>query len=82
MNGFIFDELPGHVVLSAVDSAHKRGAATFFDPGPRAWTLHQGDRKTALNALLDRSDVVLMTQVSKSPFCLFLPFPFLSCQAI
>ena len=65
VNGFIFDEIPGRIVLSAVDSARKSGAATFFDPGPRAWTLHQGERKNMLNALLDLSDVVLMTQVAE-----------------
>ena len=64
VNGFIFDELPGPVVMSAVDAARKAGAATFFDPGPRAWTLRQGGRKQALDALLDASDVVLMTQAN------------------
>ena len=63
VNGFIFDELPGSVVMSAVACARKTGAATFFDPGPRAWTLRQGERKKAMDALLDASDVVLMTQV-------------------
>lgn len=62
VNGFIFDELPGAVVLSAVSTTRKAGAATFFDPGPRAWTLGQGERKQALEAMLDASHVVLMTQ--------------------
>ncbi len=70
VNGFIFDELPGSVVMSAVACARKAGAATFFDPGPRAWTLRQGERKKAMDALLDASDVVLMTQVIPSPCCL------------
>lgn len=67
INGFIFDEIPGRIVLAAVESGRKSGAATFFDPGPRAWTLIQGDRKSLLNALLDLSDVVLMTQVCPFP---------------
>ena len=62
VNGFIFDELPGSVVMAAVMAGRKAGAATFFDPGPRAWTLGQGERKKAMDALLDASDVVLMTQ--------------------
>ena len=68
VNGFIFDELPGSVVMSAVACARKAGAATFFDPGPRAWTLGQGERKKAMDALLDASDVVLMTQVDLTTF--------------
>lgn len=63
INGFIFDELPGPVVLSAVACANRAGAATFFDPGPRAWTLRQGERKKSMDVLLDASHVVLMTQV-------------------
>ena len=74
VNGFIFDELPGPVVMSAVNAARKAGAATFFDLGPRAWTLRQGGRKQALDALLDASDVVLMTQ-AKPWSCSFVPHP-------
>ena len=69
VNGFIFDELPGRVVMAAVDAARRAGAATFFDPGPRCWTLLKGDRKQALSALLDASDVVLMTQVRVCASC-------------
>lgn len=67
LNGFIFDELPGRVVLSAVETARRAGAATFFDPGPRAWTLQQGERKRVLDALLDACHVILMTQVPVRP---------------
>ena len=62
VNGFIFDELPISVVMAAVEAARNGGAATFFDPGPRAWTLRLGERKEGLDAMLDASDVVLMTQ--------------------
>lgn len=70
VNGFIFDELPGSIVMAAVGAARKAGAATFFDPGPRAWTLRQGERKKSMDALLDASDVVLMTQVRACMRCL------------
>jgi sugar/nucleoside kinase (ribokinase family) len=67
VNGFIFDELPVSVVMAAVAAARQGGATTFFDPGPRAWTLRQGERKKGLDAILDASDVVLMTQVAPAP---------------
>lgn len=53
------------MVMAAVKVARQAGAATFFDPGPRAWTLRVGERKKAMDALLDASDVVLMTQVTR-----------------
>lgn len=62
INGFVFDELPAEMVLAAAEQAHRAGAAVFFDPGPRAWTFSQGDRKAVLEAILDASDVVLMTE--------------------
>ncbi|KAK9814389.1 hypothetical protein WJX72_005061 [[Myrmecia] bisecta] len=62
LNGFIFDELPARVVLEAVMHARRAGAAVFFDAGPRCWTLLQGQRRAALDAILDVTDVVLMTQ--------------------
>jgi hypothetical protein len=31
--------------------------------GPRSWTLLEGQRREALDAILDVADVVLMTQV-------------------
>lgn len=61
INGFVFDEIPASVVVAAAEHAHQAGAAVFFDPGPRAWTFFEGERKNALNAILDVSDVVLMT---------------------
>ena len=66
INGFLFDELAPAVIMAAVAEACAAGAAVFFDPGPRSWTLTQGARRAALDALLDASDVVLMTQASAS----------------
>jgi hypothetical protein len=39
MNGFVFDELPLDMVVSAINLAHSMGAAIFFDPGgwPSGW---------------------------------------------
>ncbi|KAK9830908.1 hypothetical protein WJX81_003466 [Elliptochloris bilobata] len=62
INGFLFDELAPAVIMAAVAEARAAGAAIFFDPGPRSWTLTQGARRAALDALLDATDVVLMTQ--------------------
>jgi sugar/nucleoside kinase (ribokinase family) len=63
VNGFVFDEVPSHVVIAAAQRAQQGGAAVFFDPGPRSWTFHDnGPRKAALDAILDVSDVVLMTE--------------------
>lgn len=61
INGFVFDELPASVVLSAAAEAQRTGAAVLFDPGPRAWTFNEGSRRQILEAMLDISDVVLMT---------------------
>lgn len=36
MNGFVFDELPLDMVVSAINLAHSMGAAIFFDPGNRS----------------------------------------------
>ena len=63
INGFVFDELPPDVVALAAQRAQQAGAAIFFDPGPRAFTLQEGPRRAALDAILDIADVVLMTQV-------------------
>ena len=62
INGFLFDELAPDVIMAAVATARNAGAAVFFDPGPRSWTLRHGARRAALDALLDATDVVLMTQ--------------------
>lgn len=62
-NGFVFDELPPHVVAAAARQAQQAGAAIFFDPGPRAFSLQEGPRRTALDSILDIADVILMTQV-------------------
>ena len=63
INGFVFDEIPAGIVLQAAKRARDAGAAVFFDPGPRSWTFHDnGPRASALSAILDVSDVVLMTE--------------------
>lgn len=61
INGFAFDDLPSDTVIAAAKVSRDNGSAVFFDPGPRAWTFKEGDRAAALSALLDLTDVVLMT---------------------
>ncbi|KAF8072882.1 iolC [Scenedesmus sp. PABB004] len=61
-NGFVFDELPLDLVKAAIATASEAGAAVLFDPGPRAFTMRSGSRRAALDALMDLSDVILMTQ--------------------
>lgn len=61
-NGFIFDELPLNVVTDAISEAIEAGSSVFFDPGPRCFTMLQGERRRALDTLMDLSDVVLMTE--------------------
>ncbi|KAK9847380.1 hypothetical protein WJX84_011336 [Apatococcus fuscideae] len=61
-NGFVFDELPPHVVAAAAQQAQRAGAAIFFDPGPRAFSLQEGPRRAALDSILDIANVVLMTE--------------------
>lgn len=60
-NGFIFDELSLDVVRAGIEAAVAAGSAIFFDPGPRCFTMQEGDRKTALWTIMDLSDVILMT---------------------
>jgi sugar/nucleoside kinase (ribokinase family) len=62
--GCCFDELPPAVIMEAVHSHRSSGGAVFFDPGPRSLTFRDPARKKALHAVLDSTDVVLMTQVS------------------
>jgi sugar/nucleoside kinase (ribokinase family) len=66
-NGFVFDELPLDIVVAACRQAIGSGAAVFFDPGPRCFTMLDGGRRAALDAVLDLSDVVLMTEVRTHP---------------
>mmetsp|Transcript_2991 Transcript_2991/g.7381 ORF Transcript_2991/g.7381 Transcript_2991/m.7381 type:complete len:416 (-) Transcript_2991:319-1566(-) len=61
-NGFVFDELDLGVVCGAAREAIAHGAAIFFDPGPRCFTMKEGARRVALDAVMDLSDVVLMTE--------------------
>ena len=62
--GCCFDELPPAVIMEGVHSHRAAGGAVFFDPGPRSMTFRDSQRRTALDTLLDSTDVVLMTQVS------------------
>ncbi|KAL3143635.1 hypothetical protein ABBQ38_002431 [Trebouxia sp. C0009 RCD-2024] len=62
LNGCLFDELPSDMVLSALLQAKNNGAVICFDPGPRSWVLSSGSRRPTLNALLDLSDIVVMTE--------------------
>jgi sugar/nucleoside kinase (ribokinase family) len=62
VNGFVFDEMPESLVVSAARYAQKHGASVLFDPGPRSWTFCEGDRRHALESMLDVADVVLMTE--------------------
>jgi sugar/nucleoside kinase (ribokinase family) len=68
-------ELPAEVVVKAMWSAREAGAAVFFDPGPRCWTMTKGPRRASLDAVMDLCDVILMTEVEPSPspsrFCLY-----------
>lgn len=62
INGFVFDEIPAHIILEAALHAQRGGAAVLFDPGPRAWTFGQGERREAMESMLRIADIVLMTQ--------------------
>lgn len=62
LNGCLFDELPSDMVLSALLHAKNNGAVICFDPGPRSWVLSSGARRATLDALLDLSDIVVMTE--------------------
>ncbi|KAL0045494.1 hypothetical protein WJX82_008274 [Trebouxia sp. C0006] len=62
LNGCLFDELPSDMVLSVLLQAKNNGAVICFDPGPRSWVLSSGSRRQTLDALLDLSDIVVMTE--------------------
>lgn len=49
-------------VLEACQEARGSGASVFFDPGPRCWTMREGPRREALDAVLAVSDGVLVTE--------------------
>ena len=68
LDGYILDEMPGNVVAAAAETARRAGAVVAFDPGPRCFTLLQGNGKLALSALLDASDIVLLNQVHVRDF--------------
>ncbi|XP_062080722.1 fructokinase-1 [Humulus lupulus] len=62
-NGYGFDELPPGIIVSALEYAIEVGTAIFFDPGPRGKSLSAGtpEEQDALNHLLTKSDVILLT---------------------
>lgn len=62
-NGYVFDELFPKLIISALDCAVESGTAVFFDPGPRGWTLLNGDpeEQRAIVRFLKFSDVILFT---------------------
>ncbi len=60
---------PRRQVRSACAAAIEGGAAVFFDPGPRCASMLEGGRREALDALLDLSAVVLMTEVRGVYIC-------------
>lgn len=61
LNGYVFDELPLALVKAAAEVASGSGAAIFFDPGPRCFTMKEGARLEALETMMSLSDTVLMT---------------------
>ena len=63
IDGYVFDELPSSIVAPALKQAQRAGASVFFDPGPRGSTGQEGPGCTALTAMLDIADVVLLTEV-------------------
>ncbi|KAJ4767524.1 5-dehydro-2-deoxygluconokinase 1 [Rhynchospora pubera] len=62
-NGYAFDELHPHIIISSIECAISSGTAVFFDPGPRGKTLFHGtpDERRALDLSLRQSDVLLLT---------------------
>ncbi|KAL7151536.1 hypothetical protein ABFS83_04G037700 [Erythranthe nasuta] len=62
-NGYGFDELSPHLLVSALDYAVEVGTSVFFDPGPRGKSLSTGtpEERKALDKYLRMSDVLLLT---------------------
>ncbi|KAG8485481.1 hypothetical protein CXB51_021174 [Gossypium anomalum] len=62
-NGYDFDELSPHMIISAVEHAVEVGTSVFFDPGPRGKSLLSGtvEEQKALKHFLRMSDVLLLT---------------------
>lgn len=62
-NGYGFDELSPHLLVSALDYAVEVGTSVFFDPGPRGKSLSIGTpgERNALDKYLRMSDVLLLT---------------------
>lgn len=62
-NGYGFDELTPHLLMSALDYAVEVGTSIFFDPGPRGKSLMNGtpEEQKTLDKFLRMSDVLLLT---------------------
>ncbi|KAL6564452.1 hypothetical protein OROMI_015902 [Orobanche minor] len=62
-NGYGFDELSPHLLMSALTYAVEVGTSVFFDPGPRGKSLIAGtpEERKALDKYLRMSDVLLLT---------------------
>ncbi|MBA0795627.1 hypothetical protein Gohar_006477 [Gossypium harknessii] len=62
-NGYDFDELSPHMIISAVEYTVEVGTSVFFDPGPRGKSLLSGtvEEQKALEHFLRMSDVLLLT---------------------
>ncbi|EPS65496.1 hypothetical protein M569_09279 [Genlisea aurea] len=62
-NGYCFDELSPHLLVSALSYATEVGTSVFFDPGPRGKSLVNGtpEERRALDEFLRFSDVLLLT---------------------
>ncbi|KAL6516158.1 hypothetical protein OROGR_019463 [Orobanche gracilis] len=62
-NGYGFDELSPHLLMSALNYAVETGTSIFFDPGPRGKSLIAGtpEERKALEKYLRMSDVLLLT---------------------
>ncbi|MBA0708776.1 hypothetical protein Golax_023868 [Gossypium laxum] len=62
-NGYDFDELSSHMIISAVEYTVEVGTSVFFDPGPRGKSLLSGtvEEQKALEHFLRMSDVLLLT---------------------
>ncbi|KAG4133038.1 hypothetical protein ERO13_D08G070250v2 [Gossypium hirsutum] len=74
-NGYDFDELSPHMIISAVEYTVEVGTSVFFDPGPRGKSLLSGtvEEQKALEHLEDDAGHGLFFQYfCCSPFCSLL----------
>lgn len=83
-NGYDFDELSPHMIISAVEYAVEVGTSVFFDPGPRGKSLLSGtaEEEKALKHFLRMSDVLLLTSdevLFTESMGIFILFSFILC---